>query len=214
MRERWQTLPEWVEVRVPSKDGKGRQISKQRRVRWLRVWERFLLSPTSMSGTGYEVLIKQGKWRRGTKGSFDPKTGDFRVIDERVEGITMYCTRKRLRSFEPKMRRLLIEMGRDLSQDVVAYSTKKGLHTKPLNPHYGSNSGREGSENLPRADRIGTSLASSRGYPNRPAPDFTGAYEKRKEAHTGATDHWKIEENPPGLRHQESNPDVGRKIHI
>ncbi len=84
-----------------------------------------------MRGEGYETLPKQGTWR--SKAIFDPRTGEWRyTIEEDVEVIMMYCTKQQLSHFKVNGRRLLIQMGRELNQDAVAYAGKRGLHTKKV----------------------------------------------------------------------------------
>lgn len=121
-------LPEFIEIKVPSKDRQGRPLSQEKRDEWIRRWRAYLLSPQGMQGEGYEALSRQGTWRRGPKGSFDPKTGELRCTVEDIEGIRMYCSKRQLRLFGKSGRALLIQMGRDLKQEAVAYETRRGLH--------------------------------------------------------------------------------------
>lgn len=131
MTLKWTTLPEWIEIRIPSKDRRGKSISTKSRKEWLGRWRSFLLNPEGMRGEGYETLPKQGTWRG--KAIFDPRTGEWRyTIEEDVEVIIMYCTKRQLSHFRLHGRRLLIQMGRELNQDAVAYADKRGLHTKKI----------------------------------------------------------------------------------
>lgn len=121
-------LPEFIEIKVPSKDRQGRPVSQEKRVEWIRRWRAYLLSPEGMQGEGYEALSRQGTWRRGPKGSFDPKTGELQCTVEDIEGIRMYCSKRQLRLFGKSGRALLIQMGRELKQEAVSYETRRGLH--------------------------------------------------------------------------------------
>ena len=121
-------LPEFIEIKVPSKDRHGRLISQEKRDEWIRRWRAYLLSPEGMQGEGYEALSRQGTWRRRPKGSFDPKTGELLCTVEDIEGIRMCCSKRQLRLFRERGRALLIQMGRELKQEAVAYETRKGLH--------------------------------------------------------------------------------------
>lgn len=125
-------LPEFIEIKVPSKDRQGRPISQAKRDEWIRRWRAYLLSPEGMQGEGYEAPSRRGTWRRGPKGMFDPKTGELQWTVEDIEGIRMYCSKRQLQLFRKSGRALLIQMGRDLKQEAVAYETRKGLHIVPL----------------------------------------------------------------------------------
>lgn len=136
MTRKWETLPEWIEIRIPSKNRHGRKISRRTRKRWLGLWRSFLLNPNQMRGKGYEALAKRGGWRG--KAIFDPRTGEWQYTvetpaEEDVEVILMYCTKQQLSHFKLKGRALLIQMGRELNQDAVAYADKRGLHTTKIN---------------------------------------------------------------------------------
>ncbi len=137
MTSEWKTLPEWVMIRIPSKDKLGHPIPPERRAEWVCRWEQFLLNPEGMRGQGCEALSMAGKWRTPGKGIFDPEAGVFlQVIKEDVEGLMMYCSREQLDFFEGAGRELLVRMGLDLHQDTVAYSDSKGLHTKSLSSEW------------------------------------------------------------------------------
>lgn len=121
-------LPEFIEIKIPSKDRQGRPISQKKREGWIRRWGDYLLGPKGMQGEGYEALSKRGTWRRGPKASFDPKTGELLCTVELIEGIRMYCSRRQLGLFRRSGRAFLIQMGRELNQEAVAYETRRGLH--------------------------------------------------------------------------------------
>lgn len=127
-------LPEFIEIKVPSKDRQGRPISRKRREEWIRRWGAYLLSPEGMQGEGYEALSKQGTWRRGPKASFDPKTGELQYTVEVIEGLRMYCSKRQLRLFGRTGRALLIQTGQELNQEAVAYETRRGLHIIRVEP--------------------------------------------------------------------------------
>lgn len=128
----WKTLPEWISIKIPSKDRDGRPIAKKVRERWLATFRNFLLNPEGMRGTGYETVAKRGTWRKGPKGIFDPQTGELVCIEERVEEIKMYCSKRQLRLFVRRGRGLMVQMGRELKQDAVAYADTRGLHIRTL----------------------------------------------------------------------------------
>lgn len=127
-------LPEFLEIKVPSKDREGRPISRAKREAWIRRWGAYLLDPEGMHGEGYEALSKRGTWRRGPKASFDPKTGELLCTVEVIEGIRMYCSRRQLQLFRKSGRTLLVQMGRELNQEAVAYETRRGLHIVQVEP--------------------------------------------------------------------------------
>lgn len=134
MTSDWTSLPEWIEIKIPSKDRRGKLIPVKTRREWLRRWENFFLNPEGMRGEGYETLRKQGTWRG--RAIFDPKTGEWRhTTKEGIEGITMYCTGPALSHFRVHGRRLLTQMGRELNQDAVAYADKRGLHIRKISPN-------------------------------------------------------------------------------
>lgn len=121
-------LPEFIEIKIPSKDRQGRPISQKKREGRIRRWGAYLLGPKGMQGAGYEALSKRGTWRRGPKASFDPKTGELLCTVEVIEGIRMYCSRRQLGLFRRSGRAFLIQMGQELNQEAVAYETRMGLH--------------------------------------------------------------------------------------
>lgn len=121
-------LPEFIEIKVPSRDRGGRPISRVKREAGVRRWAVYLLSPEEMRGEGYEILSKRGAWRSGPKGSFDPKTGELQYTVEVIEGLRMYCSKRQLLLFRRTGRPLLIQMGQELTQEAVAYETRRGLH--------------------------------------------------------------------------------------
>lgn len=121
-------LPELIEIKVPSRDRQGKRILQETREQWIRLWQAYLLSPAGMNGEGYEVFSKSGTWRKGPKASFDPSPGELQCIDEDIEGIKMYCSKRQLRLFRKTGIQLLIRMGRELNQEAVAYETRRGLH--------------------------------------------------------------------------------------
>lgn len=128
MTRREVILPEPIEIKIPSKDRDGKPIPDEKRDEWIRLWRAYLLSPDGMNGEGYEALSRTGTWRKGPKGSFDPKTGELQCTDEHIAGIKIYCSARQLRVFMNTGKKLLVRMGRELNQEAVAFETRKGLH--------------------------------------------------------------------------------------
>lgn len=100
MTSKWMTLPVWVQIRIPSGDRFDKKIPREKRDGWIKRWVQFLWDPKGMGGVGCETVSIMGKWPKGGKVIFDPRTGEWQVSEENVDGLRMYCTRNQLDIFK------------------------------------------------------------------------------------------------------------------
>ena len=80
--------------------------------------------------TGFQESQREGVWRsrRRTLGEYDPATDRLLVVREKVYVLRASCTRAQLAVFRRGGgEELLLEMGRSLNQEAVAYETREGL---------------------------------------------------------------------------------------
>lgn len=118
---RRQVLPEFIAVRIPTRDRNGRLLTSARREQWVEKLKDFLLRELDINGLEQDRL--EGLWR----GEYDPHTDDFNVVCEECLIIRCHCTTEQLESFTSRGEALLTQMGRDLKQDAMAYETREGL---------------------------------------------------------------------------------------
>ncbi|MBI3989764.1 MAG: hypothetical protein HY347_09125 [candidate division NC10 bacterium] len=118
---RRQRFSEYIEVRVPTRDRKGRPVPASKQREWRHRLKDFLLN--DLGTTGSEDWEVQATW----VGAYDPGTGTFRQQQERSLILKAYCTPAQRRAFRHRGEALLIEMGRALHQEAVAYATRDGL---------------------------------------------------------------------------------------
>jgi hypothetical protein len=94
---------------------------------WKNRLTRFLLE--TLRVTGFQESKRSGVWKRERKEfwEYDPKTDRLYVIRESLNVMRCNCTRAQLKSFQEQGEMLLVEMGRVMNQEAVAYETREGL---------------------------------------------------------------------------------------
>ena len=120
-------LPEFIELLVPTRDRSGRALSTARQREWKGRLARFLLEDLEV--TGFQESRREGLWKQERKHlrEYDPKTDRLSVVCETVHVIRTSCTRAQVEVFRVRGEALLLDMGRALGQEAVAYETREGL---------------------------------------------------------------------------------------
>lgn len=120
-------LPEFIELLVPTRDRQGKAIGAARRRHWKERLARFLLDDLKV--TGFQESRREGVWRQEQKelGEYDPGLDRLVVVRETVQVMRTNCTTRQLTLFRRRGEALLLDMGRALDQEAVAYETRKGL---------------------------------------------------------------------------------------
>jgi hypothetical protein len=88
--------------------------------------KRFLLNDLVL--TGLEKDETTGIWRA----EYDPRTEKVRIVEEKVLVVRGFCTAQQLARFRERGAELLIEMGKALNQEAVAFETREGLWIIPI----------------------------------------------------------------------------------
>mgnify|MGYP001563398849 CR=1 FL=1 len=120
-------LPEFIEVLVPTRDRNGRalQVAKQRE--WKERLARFLLE--TLKVIGFQESKREGAWKQEQKDlrEYDPKADCLYLVREKVHVLRTSCTRAQVKGFRKQGEAFLVEMGKALNQEAVAYETREGL---------------------------------------------------------------------------------------
>ncbi len=120
-------LPEFIEVLVPTRDRNGRRLSAARQREWKERLAYFLLK--SVKVTGFQESQREGVWSQGQQDlrEYDPERDRLFLVREKVHVIRAGCTVFQLETFRKRGEELLVQMGRALNQEAVAYETREGL---------------------------------------------------------------------------------------
>lgn len=120
-------LPEFIEVLVPTRDRSGRALSAARQREWKGRLARFLLEDLKV--TGFQESKREGVWKQEQKQlrEYDPKTDRLSLVREMVHVMRTSCTRAQVEAFRKEGEALLLDMGKALNQEAVAYETREGL---------------------------------------------------------------------------------------
>ncbi|MBM3461449.1 MAG: hypothetical protein FJX76_05060 [Armatimonadetes bacterium] len=118
---RREVLPEFIAIRVPTRDRRGRILPDRRRQQWIQRLKRFLLNDLGIIGMEKDQV--EGLWR----GEYDLAADSFQVVTEGCLIIRCYCSMEQLKTFTERGEELLVEMGMALDQDAMAYETREGL---------------------------------------------------------------------------------------
>ncbi len=118
---RRQVLPEFIAVRVPTRDRLGKSLPPERRDKWVQLLKEFLLDDVGASGLEEDRI--QGLWR----GEYDPEAGALSLVSEECLLVRCYLSREQFDGFVARGEELLIRMARALKQDAIAYETRTGL---------------------------------------------------------------------------------------
>jgi hypothetical protein len=120
-------LPEFIEILVPTRDRNGRAISAAKQREWKERLARYLLE--TLQVTGFQESRREGVWKQEQRDlrEYDPKTDRLYLVREKVHVMRTSCTRTQVIAFRKGGETLLVEMGKALNQEAVAYETRQGL---------------------------------------------------------------------------------------
>lgn len=120
-------LPEFIELYMPTRDRAGQALSAMKLREWKQRLRDYLLDDLRV--TGFHESKREGVWRLKPQEirEYDPKTDRLSVVREQVLVLRTSCTRSQREAFEREGEALLVEMGKALSQEAVAYETRHGL---------------------------------------------------------------------------------------
>jgi hypothetical protein len=120
-------LPEFIEVLVPTRDRSQRALSPAKQREWKEHLARYLLE--TLKVTGFQESKRAGVWSQQRKDlrEYDPKADRLYLVRERVHVMRASCTLAQLDAFRKGGEALLVQMGRALNQEAVAYETREGL---------------------------------------------------------------------------------------
>lgn len=120
-------LPEFIEIFVPTRDRAGKALSAAKQRQWKDRLARYLLDDLKV--TGFQESKRKGVWRQEQRvvREYDPKTDRLSVVRERVHVLRTSCTKAQLEAFKRRGEALLLEMGKALDQEAMAYETRDGL---------------------------------------------------------------------------------------
>lgn len=120
-------LPEFIEILVPTRDRNGRAVGAANQREWKERLVRYLLE--TLKVTGFQESKREGVWKQEQKDlrEYDPKTDRLYLVREKVHVMRASCTRKQVSAFRKRGEALLVEMGKALNQEAVAYETRQGL---------------------------------------------------------------------------------------
>jgi hypothetical protein len=114
-------LPEFIAVRIPTRDRDGNLLPAALRDEWIHQIKRCLLHDLDIVGLEEDQVV--GLWR----GEYDPETDEFGTVSEECLIVRAYCTEAQLRKFSVQGEELLLHMVKALQQEAVAYETREGL---------------------------------------------------------------------------------------
>jgi hypothetical protein len=120
-------LPEFIEILVPTRDRDGRAVSAAKQREWKERLARYLLE--TLKVTGFQESKREGVWKQEQRDlrEYDPKTDRLYLVREKVHVMRTSCSRNQVRAFRKEGEALLVEMGKALNQEAVAYETRQGL---------------------------------------------------------------------------------------
>jgi hypothetical protein len=120
-------LPEFIEVLVPTRDRSGKALSAAKQREWKERLARYLLE--TLKVTGFQESKREGVWsqQRTDLREYDPETDRLYLVRERVHVMRASCTLAQVDVFRKGGEALLVQMGRALNQEAVAYETREGL---------------------------------------------------------------------------------------
>jgi hypothetical protein len=120
-------LPEFIEILVPTRDRNGRRLSAVRQREWKERLAHFLLG--NIKVTGFQESRREGVWSQGRQDlrEYDPDSDRLILMREKVNVIRASCTTHQLDTFRKVGETLLVQMGKALNQEAVAYETREGL---------------------------------------------------------------------------------------
>jgi hypothetical protein len=120
-------LPEFIEVLVPTRDRNGKALSASKQRQWKARLARFLLE--TLGVTGFQESEREGVWKQKAAElrEYDPKRDRLHLVRERIHAMRTSCTRIQVETFRKEGETLLVEMGKALNQEAVAYETREGL---------------------------------------------------------------------------------------
>lgn len=120
-------LSDFIELLVPSRNRNGRALTSVQQREWRERLARFLLE--SLKVTGFQESKRMGVWKQEQKNllEYDPSTERLSLVREKVHVMRASCTRAQVTAFRREGEALLVEMGKVLDQEAVAYETREGL---------------------------------------------------------------------------------------
>jgi len=120
-------LPEFIEVLVPTRDRSGKALSAAKQREWKERLARYLLE--TLKVTGFQESKREGVWsqQRRDLREYAPETDRLYLVRERVHVMRASCTLAQVDAFRKGGEALLVQMGRALNQEAVAYETREGL---------------------------------------------------------------------------------------
>jgi predicted secreted protein len=88
---------------------------------------RYLLE--TLKVTGFQASEREGVWKQEQRNvrEYDPKADRLYLVREKVHVMRTSCSRDQARAFRRRGEALLVEMGKALRQEAVAYETRQGL---------------------------------------------------------------------------------------
>jgi hypothetical protein len=120
-------LPEFIELLMPTRDRNGRALSTAKQREWRERQARYLLETLGI--TGFQESKREGVWIQQRKDlrEYDPKTDRLYFVREKIHVLRASCTSTQVEAFRKGGEVLLVQMGKALNQQAVAYETGAGL---------------------------------------------------------------------------------------
>ena len=120
-------LPEFIELFLPGRDRDGRALSAAEQSEWKKRLAGYLLE--SLGVSGLQESKREGVWRQERRNlrEYDPKSDRLYLVKESILVMRTSCTRAQINRFRKEGEPLLVQMGRALNQEAVAYETREGL---------------------------------------------------------------------------------------
>jgi hypothetical protein len=120
-------LPAFIEVFMPTRDRAGKALSATKLRHWKDRLTRYLLEDLKV--TGFQESKREGVWKKTQRDirEYDPGSDRVVVVREQVQVLRTSCTNAQLEAFKRRGEAVLVEMGKALDQEAVAYETQDGL---------------------------------------------------------------------------------------